>query len=70
MEYQGHTVRSQSLKINERWLVFGLLVLYLTLCIIWEFQANAPWDDDCIVRYYNARDAIHNPHPMPAMHKQ
>lgn len=62
MEYQGHTVRSQSLKINERWLVFGLLVLYLTLCIIWEFQANAPWDDDCIGRYYNARDAIHNPH--------
>ncbi len=62
MEYQGHTVRSQSFRINERWLVFGLLVVYLTLCIIWEFQADAPWDDDCISRYYNARDAIHNPH--------
>ena len=62
MEYQGDMAKIKSFRINERWLVFGLLVLYLILCFIWEFQANAPWDDDCISRYYNARDAIHNPH--------
>ncbi len=46
---------------KERWLVFGTIVLYLVLTVVWHLLSNAPWDDDCIGRTYNTQQALHHP---------
>src|SRR6056297_353545 len=51
----------KGIKIHERQLVFGLLVAYLILSVVWHFSTNAPWDDDCVGRYYDVKSAISNP---------
>ena len=48
-------------KNKDQLLVFGLLAIYLLTAIIWQFLTDAPWDDDCITRYYNAKEALNNP---------
>lgn len=42
-------------------LAFLFIFLYLLFSIIWHFSTNAPWDDDCVSRYYNAKNAINDP---------
>ncbi len=42
------------------WLIFFIGV-YLIACVIWEFTSIAPWDDDCVGKYFNAKDAINDP---------
>lgn len=48
-------------KDPQRLMVFVIIGLYLLASIIWEFSSNAPWDDDCVGKYYNAKEAINNP---------
>ncbi|NTW31809.1 MAG: tetratricopeptide repeat protein [Bacteroidetes bacterium] len=45
----------------EKWTVLGLIIIYLILCVIWDFNTKAPWDDDCVTRYYNIRAAANDP---------
>jgi len=52
---------NKEFKINEKWLVFGLLGVYLILAVVWHFHTDAPWDDDCVGRYFNAKNAISDP---------
>jgi tetratricopeptide (TPR) repeat protein len=46
---------------NERWIVFVSLAVYLCLCVVWQLNTNAPWDDDCVTRYFNSRQALSVP---------
>ena len=48
-------------KRNEKLVVLGLLGIYLICCTIWQFMTDAPWDDDCVGRYYNAKEALNDP---------
>src|SRR3954465_10422124 len=48
-------------ELREKWVVFGLIGLYLVLSIIWHFNTIATWDDDCVSRYFNAKAALHDP---------
>lgn len=45
---------------EKQWAIFFAL-LYLLLSFIWHFSTDYPWDDDCMTRYFNARNAIHDP---------
>ncbi|UTW61882.1 tetratricopeptide repeat protein [bacterium SCSIO 12741] len=46
---------------SENALVYGFLTLYLLLSLIWHFTTHAPWDDDCVSRYYNVVQAAEDP---------
>lgn len=35
--------------------------LYVVASLIYGFLSNAPWDDDCVVRYFHAREAWSKP---------
>lgn len=41
--------------------VFIIIGLYLIASVIWEFTSIAPWDDDCVGKYFNAKDAFNEP---------
>lgn len=45
----------------ERWLVPGMLALYVILSYVWGFASDATWDDDCPTRYYNTLNAFSDP---------
>jgi len=34
---------------------------YIIISLVYGFLSDAPWDDDCIVRYYNARASWSDP---------
>lgn len=46
---------------SETLWVFFLIGIYLIASVIWEFASIAPWDDDCVGKYFNAKDAINDP---------
>ncbi|MFK7787656.1 MAG: tetratricopeptide repeat protein, partial [Crocinitomicaceae bacterium] len=46
---------------TETRLVIGLLLLYAVVNVIFGIYDKAPWDDDCVVRYYNALNAFNEP---------
>lgn len=46
---------------RERWFVYVSILLYLGFCVVWEFLSDAPWDDDCVGRYFNTKNAINDP---------
>ncbi len=48
-------------KDSDNLIAFVMLGLYLVFTGIWHFNTNAPWDDDCIGRYYNTKAAIGDP---------
>jgi tetratricopeptide (TPR) repeat protein len=35
--------------------------LYIAASLVYGFLSDAPWDDDCVVRYFNAREAWSKP---------
>ncbi|MBL7952279.1 MAG: tetratricopeptide repeat protein [Flavobacteriales bacterium] len=39
----------------------GLTALYVVASLIYGWLSNAPWDDDCVVRYFHAREAWSKP---------
>ena len=47
--------------VNEKWIALLSLSTYLILTVIWYSLTNAPWDDDCVTRYFSAKNAIHDP---------
>lgn len=47
--------------LNENSLAWGFIAIYLVLSFVWHFSTDAPWDDDCISRYYNVKDAFKEP---------
>lgn len=42
---------------SEEWVLVSLLGIYL-LTVIWGLLADGTWDDDCVDRYYNTRQAF------------
>jgi len=45
---------------SEEWVLVSLLGIYL-LTVIWGLLADGTWDDDCVDRYYNTRQAFDHP---------
>lgn len=45
---------------SRNW-ALGLTALYVLASLIYGFLSNAPWDDDCVVRYFHAREAWSKP---------
>ncbi len=50
----------QPLELDRKWVLLGLAAVYL-LTVAWGLIAQAPWDDDCLARYYNVRNAFNEP---------
>lgn len=46
---------------HSRTWAIGITALYVLACLIYGFLSNAPWDDDCVVRYFHAREAWSKP---------
>lgn len=46
---------------KESFWVFIIIGFYLLASVVWEFTSIAPWDDDCVGKYFNAKDAINDP---------
>lgn len=46
---------------RSRYIVWGILFLYYALSLTWGFAADSPWDDDCPTRFFNTRQAFHDP---------
>lgn len=46
---------------TQRTLVYTSCLLYFILAVIWHFSTDAPWDDDCVTRFFNAQDALKEP---------
>ncbi len=45
---------------DHRW-AFLLIGLYVVASLVYGFLSDAPWDDDCVVRYFHAREAWSDP---------
>lgn len=58
---KANPFKIQAIDNNEKWIVFGLLTLYLILASTWHLLTDAPWDDDCVTRYYNVTEALIHP---------
>jgi tetratricopeptide (TPR) repeat protein len=46
---------------DEHRLALGMLAIYAALSLFWAFAADAPWDDDCPTRFFNAKSAFRDP---------
>jgi hypothetical protein len=46
---------------QEQRVAGGALLLVFALIALWGLLAPYPWDDDCVRRYFNARQAPHDP---------
>lgn len=40
---------------------FAWIGVYLLASLVYGFLSDAPWDDDCVVRYFHAREAWQDP---------
>ena len=47
-------------KLSSKYILISLLGIYI-LMISWGLLSDSTWDDDCAMRYYNAKDALQNP---------
>ena len=45
---------------SRKW-ALGLIGLYVLASLVYGFLSNAPWDDDCVVRFFHAREAWSKP---------
>jgi tetratricopeptide (TPR) repeat protein len=54
-----------SLKRNNlfesHYLALFFIIIYLIFSFIWHFSTNAPWDDDCVSRYFLIKNGFQNP---------
>jgi tetratricopeptide (TPR) repeat protein len=57
----SHTLLKQE-NTHEKYLVWSLLLLYTAVNLIFGFNEDATWDDDCPTRYYNTLNAFNEPH--------
>lgn len=48
-------------KTIEWWLAILSILLYAGVSIAYGFMADGTWDDDCVVRYYNVKNAFLEP---------
>ncbi len=51
----------QTMTRQEQWVVGASLLLVFALIALWGLLAPYPWDDDCVRRYFNVRQALHDP---------
>lgn len=53
-------LRSDAPDHSRTW-ALGLTALYVVAAIAYGLLSNAPWDDDCVVRYFHCREAWSKP---------
>ena len=47
--------------VGKRAWALALIGAYVIISLVYGFLSDAPWDDDCIVRYFNARASWTDP---------
>lgn len=51
---------TEDMRSDHRW-AFLIIGAYVIASLIYGFLSDAPWDDDCVVRYFHARAAWSEP---------
>lgn len=54
-------IRGEETAKNQQLLAYVFIGAYVLASLVYGFMSNAPWDDDCVTRYYHTKDALHDP---------
>lgn len=57
----GADILSEGEASREQKLAIFFIGVYIIASLVYGLMAGAPWDDDCVTRYYNTKKAIADP---------